>query len=93
MRRSLSLYRSNFFGLTPEYRLHLFKTIHDIVFHGRGGYDFETVYNMPIWLRNATFRFIADSISKENEAQEKAITKNKPGGKETLDWVQPKKNQ
>jgi hypothetical protein len=48
---------------------------------------------MPIWLRNATFRFIADSISKENEAQEKAITKNKPGGKETLDWVQPKKNQ
>jgi len=93
MRRSLSLYRFNFFGLTPEYRLLLFRTIHEIVFNGRGGYDFETVYNMPIWLRTATYKFIADSISRENEAQEKAINKNKPGGKETLDWVPPKKSK
>ena len=25
------------------------------MFHGKGGYDFFSVYNMPIWLRNFTF--------------------------------------
>ena len=90
-RRSLFLCRFSFFGLTPEYRLLIFKTIHEIVFNGRGGYDYETVYNMPIWLRTATLKFIADSITRENEAQQKSLNKNKPSNKQTLDWVQPKK--
>jgi hypothetical protein len=37
------------------------------VFHGNGGYDFDTVYNMPIWLRNFTFKTIASYYEKENE--------------------------
>ena len=49
-----------FFGLTskniPEFRISVFKQIHEIVFHGQGGYDWETVYNMPIWLRNILLR-------------------------------------
>ncbi len=48
---------------------------------------------MPIWLRTATLKFISDSITKENEAHEKALNKNKPSNKQTLDWVQPKKNK
>jgi hypothetical protein len=66
-----------FFGLTQEYRLHLFSTIHDIVFHGNGGYDWETIYNMPIWLRKFTFHKIKEYHEKQNEEAEKAQGKNK----------------
>lgn len=68
-----------FFGLTlqtvSEYRVRLFTQIHDIVFHGKGGYDWSTVYSMPIWLRNFTFNQINDYYKKENEAQ---INASKP---------------
>jgi len=61
-----------FFGLTPEYRLSVFNNIHDIVFHGNGGYDWHTVYNMPIWLRKFTFNKIREHFQQANE--EKAPT-------------------
>ena len=38
--------------------LNLFNQIHEIVFHGQGGYDWETIYNMPRWLRQFTFNKI-----------------------------------
>ena len=65
-----------FFGLTPTYRANLFTQIHEIVFHGKGGYDFDTIYNMPIWLRNFTFRKIQEFYEKEKESYEKASKKN-----------------
>lgn len=75
--RRTSIYQLilTFFGLTSsnasEYRVILFSTIHEIVFHGNGGYDYDTIYNMPIWLRKFTFNKIKEwyykSKSKENE--------------------------
>ena len=65
-----------FFGLTPEYRTLLYQQIHEIVFHGKGGYDWHTVYNMPIWLRRFTFNSIREFYEKEAEAQEEAMNKN-----------------
>jgi hypothetical protein len=47
----------------------LFSQIHQIVFHGNGGYDWHTVYNMPIWLRLFTFNEIKKHF-KEKEAIE-----------------------
>jgi hypothetical protein len=35
--------------------LEVFSSIHEIVFHGKGGYSWTEVYNMPIWLRKFTF--------------------------------------
>ena len=65
-----------FFGLTtktaPEFRKYLFQNIHDIVFHGNGGFDYYTIYNMPIWLRKFTFNQIQEHFKKEKEAYEKA---------------------
>jgi hypothetical protein len=62
-----------FFGLTseivPQYRANLFTQIHEIVFHGQGGYDWETVYNMPIWLRRFTFNKLKEHYEKQNESQ------------------------
>jgi hypothetical protein len=37
------------------------------VFHGKGGYDFGTVYNMPIWLRRVTFKRIAEFYEEQNK--------------------------
>ena len=49
----------------------MFSQIHDIVFHGQGGYDWNTVYNMPIWLRRFTFHKIKEHYDKQNEENEK----------------------
>ena len=69
----------DFFGLTLEnssvYRKNLFTQIHNIVFHGNGGYDWFTIYNMPIWLRKFTFHEINEYNKDQNEKANS--TKNK----------------
>jgi len=49
-----------------EYRVSIFNQIHEIVFHGKGGYDYNTIYHMPIWLRNYTFKKIKDWYDSAN---------------------------
>ena len=74
-----------FFGLTSTssliYRKNLFTQIHEIVFHGKGGYDWHTIYNMPIWLRNFTFNRINDFYEKEQKNIEDSQT---PTSQKTL---------
>jgi len=66
------------FGLTPDLasqvRVNVFKQIHEILFHGKGGYDYNTIYNMPLWLRKFTFKEI-DNYYREEEAAYKNQTK------------------
>ena len=73
---SISQLDLSFFGLTsstaPITRANLFTQIHEIVFHGKGGYDWNTIYNMPRWLRQFTFNKINDFYKKESEANENA---------------------
>jgi hypothetical protein len=64
----LYLFLLAFFGLTLDYRLGLFTQIHEIVFHGGGGYDWDTVYNMPVWLRKFTFEKLKEHYEKQQEA-------------------------
>ena len=54
-----------FFGLTSTYRIEVFKQIHEIVFHGKGGYTWSDVYSMPIWLRKFTFSQLKEYYDKE----------------------------
>jgi hypothetical protein len=67
-RRPLYLLILTFFGLTyniiPKFRVSLFTQIHEIIFHGNGGYDYETIYNMPIWLRKFTFNKLKEWYDK-----------------------------
>ncbi len=78
--RSISYWGLSFFGLTydtaSQYRINLFTQIHEIVFHGKGGYDWETIYNMPRWLRQFTFNKINDFYKKEAEEYEKSSNAN-----------------
>jgi hypothetical protein len=61
-----------FFGLTsdlvPEIRAGIFTQIHEIVFHGNGGYSWETVYNMPTWLRRFTFNKLREYYDDKQNA-------------------------
>ena len=62
----------HFFGLTQDYRAGLFNQLHDIVFHGKGGYTFETVYEFPIWLRKFVHRSMIDFYENENKQVKKS---------------------
>lgn len=78
MRRAYSfLLTFPFFTLGPDYRAALFKQIHQIVFHGKGGYSWSDVYGMPIWLRNFTFKEINEFYEKEKEAYDRANNSEK----------------
>jgi hypothetical protein len=61
-----------FFGLTPQYRISLFSQIHEIVFHGKGGYDWHTIYNMPIWLRSFIFNKMKEHYDEEASQMKKS---------------------
>ncbi len=78
MRRSLFQLGLAFFGLTlnevPQARLSLFTQIHEICFHGQGGYDWETVYNMPVWLRMFTFNKIKEYNENQTAAMKEAYS-------------------
>jgi len=78
-----------FFGLTltnaPQARINLFNIIHQIIFHGKGGYDFYTVYNMPIWLRKYTYNEIKKFYDDEKQSHENASK----GGKGSKNLVNP----
>ncbi len=86
MRRLLSLWGLAFFGLTsdiaPQARRSVFKQIHEIVFHGKGGYSWNDVYNMPIWLRRFTFKEIQEFYEEEKAAYDKV---NKKGTSTLID--------
>ena len=80
-----------FFGLLPDYRLSVFTQIHEIVFNGNGGYTWNDVYNMPIWLRKFVFKKLYDfhnppsKVDKSwTEGETKQIaSQNKPSSKPT----------
>lgn len=50
------------------------------MFYGKGGYDFDTVYNLPIWLRH----YIYSEITKAYKAEAEAIEKAQNGGSQSL---------
>ena len=66
-----------FFGLTTSHREGIFNQIHEIVFHGKGGFSWNDVYSMPIWLRKFTFNRIKQYYEEERKAYDKESKKIK----------------
>ena len=52
-----------------------------MIFYGKGGYDFDTIYNMPIWLRKFTWSEIDKHYKEESQAMENAKSGGKKGNK------------
>ena len=44
--------------------------MHDLVFHGGGGFQYYDVYNMPVWLRRFHTQKISEYNKKQNEEAE-----------------------
>jgi hypothetical protein len=72
-----------FFGLTSsdlekvgEIKLSIYKQIHQICFHGKGGYSWPVVYNMPIYLRRFVFSEIKQFYEEEQKANSKQTSPN-----------------
>jgi hypothetical protein len=48
------------------------------VTYGKGGWDWQTVYNLPVGLRNMYWKLLIDSLKKEQDAYNKNKPKKKP---------------
>lgn len=46
--------------------------VHDLVYHGKGGFPYDQVYNMPIQYRKYHIRKINEYLEKKAEAEQKA---------------------
>ena len=72
-----------FFGLTIDLakrqQITLYKQIHQICFYGKGGYDWNTIYNLPIYLRKFIFNEIREFYEEEKRQTEKSQDPNKQG--------------
>ena len=46
--------------------------MHDLVYHGGGGFIHSEVYNMPTWLRRFHIQKINEHVKKQNKEMEDA---------------------
>jgi len=65
-----------FFGLTStsakQHRIQFLTQIHEICFHGQGGYSWTEVYEMPLWLRKFVYQKIKEHYDKQAKQIEEA---------------------
>ena len=57
-----------FFGLEPKDRLRSHELIFDLIWHGSGRWDWNTIYNMPIFLRTFWLQKLNDKLTPEPTA-------------------------
>jgi hypothetical protein len=43
-----------------------------MIYYGHGGFNFDDLYTMPVYLRNFYLKLMIDTKKKEKEEQEKA---------------------
>lgn len=51
-----------FFGFSPSDRTQMHSVLFDILWYGEGRWDWNTIYNMPVFLRT----FYIDKINKKH---------------------------
>jgi len=64
---------STFFGFKPEDRPKLHDNLFELLWAGEGRWDWHTIYNMPIFLRN----FWVRKLNKLHELKKQASIKQK----------------
>ena len=69
-----------FFGLTStsakQHRVDFLTQIHEICFYGQGGYRWQEVYDMPLWLRKFTYHKIKEHYDKQSKAMKDSQSKS-----------------
>ena len=66
-----------FFGLTAAYRVGKQEQIFDLVYHSQGGFTYQDVYNMPVYLRTFYIRKMSKMFSDQKKEHETAMRKQK----------------
>lgn len=77
----------------------MFSRVHEIVFYGQGGYDWDTVYHLPVRYREFIYNQIREHYekqAKDAEKQQKSLKSKtaqtaKPNIKPTYTAKAPKK--
>ena len=62
-----------FFGLTPTYKLSKQEQIFDLVYHSQGGFTYQDVCNMPIYIRTFYIRKMSKMFKDQKAEHEKAM--------------------
>jgi hypothetical protein len=62
-----------FFGFKPEQRVDLHDNLFNLLWHGDGRWDWDMLYNMPIFLRKFYVKRVNKLIEERNAQQEAAI--------------------
>ena len=74
-----------FFGLDVKDRPKIHDLIFDLVWIGEGRWDWNTIYNMPIFLRN----FYIKKLNKMTEDRKKQQTKQQQSSKSKKSITKP----
>ena len=63
-----------FFGFKPTDRVPLHDAIFRLIWYGEGRWDWDTVYNWPIFLRKFYVQKVNEILEKKNEAFEERMS-------------------
>lgn len=70
-----------FFGLKPSDRPKLHDLIFDLVWVGEGRWDWNTIYNMPVFLRNFYVKKLNKMSEDRKQQQQQTQQRSKTSGK------------
>jgi hypothetical protein len=60
-----------FFGFNPDDRVKLHDNIFNLIWHGDGRWDWDTIYHMPIFLRRFYIKKVTKILEEREDAREK----------------------
>jgi hypothetical protein len=60
-----------FFGFKPEDRVFLHDNLFNMIWHGDGRWDWDTLYNMPIFLRRRWMKHVKRILEEREDHQKK----------------------
>lgn len=64
-----------FFGLQPKDRIRIHESIFDLIYFGKGGFNWADVYNLPVFIRNFYISRIEKVLKDQRDAEKKAVRK------------------
>ena len=65
----------SFFGLQPKHKKDIHEEIFQLIYYHKGGFTFDEVYNLPIYLRKFYLKRLEKQYQDENKEIDKAQKK------------------
>lgn len=78
-----------FFGFKPEDRVLLHDNLFNMIWHGDGRWDWDTLYNMPIFLRKRWMKHVTRILEERTEYQNKIAESRKNKKRQTKQVAKP----